>query len=108
MSRAFDRAMDEVARTDAAKRFKKTGNATATISRLLLVAEKNFRKIAAAPGRRGLSGRRVRGMSEVHEAESEDRRLMPMTHLLTQALAQRCSWGVNFRMRREADLEAEG
>ncbi len=34
-------------RTDAAKRFKKTANATAMIWRLLLVAEKNFRKIDA-------------------------------------------------------------
>jgi hypothetical protein len=34
-------------RTDAAKRFKKTENATAMIWRLLLVAEKNFRKIDA-------------------------------------------------------------
>jgi len=34
-------------RTDAAKRFKKTENATAMIWRLLLVAEKRFRKIDA-------------------------------------------------------------
>lgn len=34
-------------RTDAAKRFKKTANATAMIWRLLLVAEKRFRKIDA-------------------------------------------------------------
>jgi hypothetical protein len=34
-------------RTDAAKRFKKTENATAMIWRLLLVAEKHFRKIDA-------------------------------------------------------------
>lgn len=34
-------------RTDAAKRFKKTANATAMIWRLLLVAERNFRKINA-------------------------------------------------------------
>jgi putative transposase len=34
-------------RTDAAKRFKKTDNATAMIWRLLLVAEKRFRKIDA-------------------------------------------------------------
>ena len=34
-------------RTDAAKRFKKTANATAVIWRLLLVAEKRFRKIDA-------------------------------------------------------------
>jgi len=32
-------------RTDAAKLFKKTANSTATIWRLLLVAEKRFRKI---------------------------------------------------------------
>ena len=34
-------------RTNAAKRFKKTDNATAMIWRLLLVAEKRFRKIDA-------------------------------------------------------------
>ena len=34
-------------RTDAAKRFKKADNATAMIWRLLLVAEKRFRKIDA-------------------------------------------------------------
>ena len=34
-------------RTDAAKRFKKTDNATAMIWRLLLIAEKRFRKIDA-------------------------------------------------------------
>ena len=34
-------------RTDAAKRFKKATNATAMIWRLLLVAEKRFRKIDA-------------------------------------------------------------
>ena len=34
-------------RTDAAKRFKKTANATAMIWRLLLVTEKRFRKIDA-------------------------------------------------------------
>lgn len=34
-------------RTDAAKRFKKTANATSMIWRLLLVAEKRFRKIDA-------------------------------------------------------------
>jgi transposase-like protein len=34
-------------RTDAAKRFKKTANATAKFWRLLLVAEKRFRKIDA-------------------------------------------------------------
>ena len=34
-------------RTDAAKRFKKTENATAMIWRLLLVAQKRFRKLDA-------------------------------------------------------------
>ena len=32
-------------RTDAAKRFKKTRNATAMIWRLLMIAEKNFRQL---------------------------------------------------------------
>lgn len=34
-------------RTDAAKRFKKVGNGTAMIWRLLMIAEKRFRKIEA-------------------------------------------------------------
>jgi transposase-like protein len=34
-------------RTDAAKRFKKVENATAAIFKLLLVAEKNFRRLNA-------------------------------------------------------------
>jgi len=73
-------------RTDAAKRFKKAANATAMIWRLLLVAEKRFRKIdaphlAAAVYR----GHQVRRRSETHEVESEGRRLRRFTHLLTQA-----------------------
>lgn len=34
-------------RTDAAKRFKKVSNATAVIWKLLLVGEKNFRRLNA-------------------------------------------------------------
>ena len=34
-------------RTDAAKRFKKVENATAAIFKLLLIAEKNFRRLNA-------------------------------------------------------------
>ena len=39
--------LERNAQTDAAKRFKKTANATAKFWRLLLVAEKRFRKIDA-------------------------------------------------------------
>ena len=78
-------------RTDAAQRFKKTANATAMIWRLLLVAEKRFRRIdaphLASAVYRGVG---VRGWSEGREAESEGRRLRS-THLLTRApTARQC------------------
>ena len=76
-------------RTTAAKRFKRVDNATALIWRLLLVAEKRFRKLNAPPVARGcLRREEVRGRKARPGRSAEDRRLMPFTHLL-----DRPPWG---------------
>jgi len=78
-------------RTDAAKRFKKADNATAMIWRLLLVAEKLFRKIDAPHlAAEVYRGGGVRGRRKDREEESQGWRLRSITHLLTQARPPVC------------------
>jgi putative transposase len=66
-------------RTDAAKRYRKAENATAAIWKLLLVAEKTFRKLNApellssvARGCQYMDGKWVKGPQEEHQEEYEE------------------------------------
>jgi hypothetical protein len=61
-------------RTDAAKRFKRSDRATAVIWKMLMVAERRFRRSRrAAPAYEGLRERAVRGRSRAYPG---GRRLM--------------------------------
>ena len=75
-------------RTTAAKRVKKVANATALIWRVLLVAERSFRRLdhpqllaEVAEGAKYQNGIRV--VEKVHTSDQEAGRLMPFTHQLT-------------------------